>query len=199
MADSSTLLKEALQRFDALWREARECAVWEPDAMSLATVDAGGQPHLRTVLLKEADMRGFVFYTNYESRKGRDLEDNPRAALCFFWRTLRRQVMVEGKVARLSGEESDAYFASRVRASQLGAWASAQSQPLASREALQARLDALEEKYAGREVPRPAHWGGFRLVPDMIEFWSPLVGRLNERERYTRGADGQWRFDLINP
>jgi pyridoxamine 5'-phosphate oxidase len=199
MADTSALLQEALQRFDALWREAREQADWEPDAMSLATVDSSGRPRLRTVLLKEANASGFVFYTNYESRKGRDLETDPRAALCFFWRALRRQIMVEGSVARLSSEASDAYFASRARASQLGAWASAQSQPLASREALQARMDALEAKYAGREVPRPPHWGGFRLAPEMIEFWSPVAGRLNERERYTREEDGPWRVGLINP
>jgi len=199
MTDSSALLEEALQRFAALWREAREQAVWEPDAMSLATVDAHGQPRLRTVLLKETSAHGFVFYTNYESRKGRDLSTNPRAALCFFWRALRRQVMVEGKAVRLAGEASDAYFAARARTSQLSAWASEQSQPLSSREALDTRMEALEEKYAGREVPRPPHWGGFRLVADMIEFWSPVTGRLNERERYTRDGDGRWRFDLINP
>ncbi|MGH8161235.1 MAG: pyridoxamine 5'-phosphate oxidase [Gammaproteobacteria bacterium] len=193
------LLEEALARFNALWREAREAAPWEPDAMSLATADARGKPSVRTVLLKEATVRGFVFYTNYESHKGQDLAANPRAALCLFWRSLHRQVIVEGTVARLTAAESDAYFANRSRRAQLGAWASTQSQPLASRAELDARLDSLERKHAGGKVPRPPHWGGFRLAPDLIEFWAPGDGRLNERERYCLGADGCWTVGLVNP
>ncbi len=193
------LLEEALMRFRALWREARELAPWEPDAMSLATAGSDGRVSVRTVLLKEAAPRGFVFYSNYDSRKGRDLATNPQAALCLFWRGLRRQVMIEGRVERLGAEESDAYFATRSRHAQLGAWASAQSQPLAARAELEARLDVLTREYAGREVPRPPHWGGYRLAPALIEFWAPGDGRLNERERYTCDAGGVWRFGLLNP
>lgn len=167
--------------------------------MTLATVSAEGRVRARTVLLKQADSAGFVFYTNYASRKGEDLAAHPQAALCFFWRSLRRQVLVEGQAQRLSEAESNAYFAGRPRLSQLGAWASEQSRPLASREALEARLSALESRYAGRPVPRPPHWGGYRVVPDMIEFWAPGEGRLNERERYLREPDGCWRFELLNP
>ncbi|MGH8273039.1 MAG: pyridoxamine 5'-phosphate oxidase [Gammaproteobacteria bacterium] len=193
------LLEEAIARFNTLWQEARERAPWEPDAMSLATADAAGRPSVRTVLLKEATARGFVFYTNYESRKGRDLASNPRAALNFFWRGLRRQAIVEGTVGKLPSEESDAYFAARARRSQLGAWASAQSRPLGARAELEARFETLERKHAGGRVPRPPHWGGYRVTPDLIEFWTPGEGRLNERERYWTDADGGWRFGLINP
>ncbi|MGH8272232.1 MAG: pyridoxamine 5'-phosphate oxidase, partial [Gammaproteobacteria bacterium] len=154
---------------------------------------------VRTVLLKEAEPRGFVFYSNYDSRKGRDLAANAQAALCFFWRQLRRQVMIEGRAERLGVEESDAYFATRSRRAQLGAWASMQSQPLASRAELEARFDASEREYAGRDVPRPAYWGGYRLAPELIEFWAPGEGRLNERERYALGTDGVWSFGLLNP
>lgn len=193
------LLEEALTRFNALWAKARERAPWEPDAMSLATADAGGRVSLRTVLLKEAGARGFVFYSNYESRKGRDLAANPRAALCLFWRGLRRQVEIEGRVERLGAAESDAYFATRERRAQLGAWASQQSRPLASPAELEARLEALEHEYAGRPVPRPPHWGGYRLVPDLIEFWQPGEGRLNLRERYFLDEAGNWCCRLLNP
>lgn len=193
------LLEEAIARFNALWQEARECAPWEPDAMSLATADAAGRPRVRTVLLKEATARGLVFYTNYESRKGRDLAVNPRAALNFFWRGLRRQVIVEGAVGKLSTTESDTYFATRARQSQLGAWASAQSRPLTSGGELETRLEALERKHAGGKVPRPPHWGGYLVAPDLIEFWAPGEGRLNERERYICDEAGNWRFELLNP
>ena len=196
---NSGLFSEALERFRALWDEARAAEPWEADAMSLATADAGGRVSVRTVLLKEVSPAGFVFYTNYESRKGRDLAANPRAALCFFWRSLRRQAVIEGWVERLGGNESDAYFAIRSRRAQLGAWASAQSEPLASRAELHTRFEALEREYVGRPVPRPPHWGGYRLAPDLIEFWAPGEGRLNERERYTRSADGAWNFGLFNP
>lgn len=194
------LLDEALARFMALWREARERAPWEPDAMTLATASPDGRVSVRTVLLKEAGPQGFVFYTNYASRKGRDLAANPRAALCFFWPALHRQVTVEGAAAPLAAADSDAYFTGRDRLAQLGAWASAQSRPLASRRALEERLAQLEREHAGRPVPRPPHWGGFRLVPDLIEFWAPGRGRLNERERYWRdAATGDWRVGLVNP
>ncbi|MGA7965778.1 MAG: pyridoxamine 5'-phosphate oxidase [Gammaproteobacteria bacterium] len=196
----STGLHDALARFHELWNRARADEPWESDAMTLATVSAQGRVRARTVLLKRADETGFVFYTNYESRKGNDLETNPQAALCFFWRTLRRQVTVEGQVHRLDADTSDAYFATRNRRAQLGAWASAQSRPLAARTELEARLCELELQYAGQEVPRPPHWGGYCLVPDLIEFWSPGEGRLNERERYFLDPEsGNWQFELLNP
>lgn len=199
-SESQPLFAEAIERFTALWREARECASWEPDATTLATATEDGLVSARTVLLKQAGPEGFVFYTNYESRKSRDLAANPHAALCFFWAALRRQVIVQGRAVRLREAESDAYFAGRDRLAQLGAWASAQSQPLASHAVLKARLAELERRYEGRPVPRPPYWGGYRLVPDLIEFWAPGEGRLNERERYWRDADsGAWRFGLFNP
>lgn len=197
---SAPLHEQAIERFTALWEEARKSALWEPDAMTLATAAADGQVSARTVLLKQAGADGFIFYTNYASRKGHDLAENPHAALCFFWPALRRQVNVQGKVSRLDPAESDRYFAGRSRLAQLGAWASAQSQPLASREALAERLAALEQEYEGRSIPRPPHWGGYRLVPDLVEFWAPAEGRLNERERYWRDpASGEWRLGLFNP
>ena len=192
-------LREVLGRFQELWGQARFQEPWEADAMTLATVSTEGRVRARTVLLKQADTAGFVFYTNFASRKGEDLAAHPQAALCFFWRSLRRQVLVEGQAQRLSEAESDAYFAKRPRLSQLGAWASEQSRPLDAREALEERLRALEYRYAGRPIPRPPHWGGYRLVPDMIEFWAPGEGRLNERERYQRESDERWRFELLNP
>jgi len=192
-------LGEALERFHRLWDESRKSEPWEADAMTLATVSPGGQPRARTVLLKQADGDGFVFYTNYESRKGEDLAANPLAALCFFWRTLRRQVMVEGRVRKLDPAASDAYFASRHHLSRLSAWASRQSRALQSRAELETRIEELERRYAGTDIPRPAHWGGYVLEPDMIEFWAPGEGRLNERERFVRDADGRWRFELLNP
>jgi len=192
-------LHEALARFHELWGRARAEEPWEGDAMTLATVSPEGRPRARTVLLKQADEAGFVFYTNYASRKGEDLAAHPCAALCFFWRSLRRQVMVEGAVRKLDAAASDAYFASRHRLSQLSAWASRQSRPLASREELEARIGELERRYEGAGIPRPAQWGGYVLVPDMVEFWAPGEGRLNDRERYVREDDGGWRFELLNP
>lgn len=167
--------------------------------MTLATVSPEGRPRARTVLLKQADVAGFVFYTNYESRKGNDLAVHPRAALCFFWRALRRQVTVEGAVRKLEAAASDNYFASRHRLSQLSAWASRQSRVLDSREGLESRVNELESHYEGAEIPRPPHWGGYVLEPDMFEFWAPGEGRLNDRERYVRDADGDWHFELLYP
>lgn len=194
-----TDIGEALERFNALWAGARKSEPWEADAMTLATVSPDGQPRARTVLLKQADHDGFVFYTNYESRKGEDLAANPRAALCFFWRTLRRQVMAEGRVRKLPPAVSDDYFASRHHLSKLSAWASRQSRPLEAREVLDERIAQFEKQYGEGDIPRPPHWGGYVLEPDMIEFWSPGEGRLNERERYVRDADGAWQFELLYP
>lgn len=193
------LYAEAIDRFRTLFEQARaEAAVQEPTAMTLATVGANGRPSARTVLLKDADERGFVFYTNTGSRKGRQLTESPRAALVFLWPPLAAQVLVEGDVEPVSAAEADAYFASRPRLSQIGAWASEQSQPLDSRETLERRLDEYESRYAGQAVPRPPHWSGYRVKPDLIEFWRGREGRLHERDRYFRDAD-TWRHTMLNP
>ncbi|WP_435104695.1 pyridoxamine 5'-phosphate oxidase [Arhodomonas sp. AD133] len=196
---SASHLEAALSRFNA-WFEQAEAheAIAEPTAMTLATARADGRPSARIVLLKGVDERGFVFYTNTDSRKGHQLGENPHAALVFFWQPLQAQVLVEGEVAAVSDAEADAYFASRPRLSQIGAWASEQSRPLASREALEARVAEAEERFAGQVIPRPSNWGGYRVVPDMIEFWSGRDGRLHERDRFWF-EDGHWHYTLLNP
>lgn len=159
-------------------------------AVTLATASPSGQPSARIVLLRHFDADGFVFFTNYTSRKGRDLEANPRAALCFYWYWIEEQVRIEGTATRVSDAESDAYFATRPRGSQVGAWASRQSQPLASRAVLEARYHERDAEFAGRDVPRPPFWGGYRLVPERMEFWRAGTYRLHDRFAYTR--EGQW-------
>jgi pyridoxamine 5'-phosphate oxidase len=168
--------------------------------MSVATCGADGQPSTRMVLLKRHDGRGFVFYTNVGSRKGETLAANPRAALLFHWKPLRRQVRIEGPVEPVNDAEADAYFATRAREAQLGAWASDQSRPMASRRAFEARYRALAERYEGRDVPRPPHWRGYRVVPERIEFWTDRAHRLHERRLFTRDADGGgWAESLLYP
>ena len=191
---------EALKTFGALLQEATDSGDPEPTAMTVATADAQGRPSARTVLLKAYDSRGFVFYTNFDSRKGRQLAANPQAALLFLWKTLRDQVQVkiEGTVEPVDLAEADAYFASRPRPSQIGAWASLQSQTLASRETFEARIDAFEKKFEGVDVPRPPHWSGYRVVPEMIEFWYGASYRLHERQHYER-IDGQWTQRMLYP
>ena len=194
------LYAQALDTFASLLKEATEGGDPEPTAMTLATADAQGRPAARTVLLKAFDARGFVFYTNYESRKGRQLTENPQAALLFLWKTLREQVQVkiEGTVEPVSLAEADEYFASRPRPSQIGAWASIQSQTLDSRDTFEARITAFEKKFEGVEVPRPPHWSGFRVVPERIEFWYGARFRLHERHHYQR-VDGQWTKRMLYP
>ena len=170
-----------------------------PESMTLATADKDGKPSARVVLLKGFDDKGFVFYTNYRSAKARDLEENPRAALVMYWVGLDRQIRVEGDVQRVSAEESDAYFRTRPRESQLGALASPQSEVIESRDVLERRHDELEEEYEGREVERPEHWGGYRLKPKRIEFWQNREGRLHDRILYQRGADGSWTINRLAP
>ncbi len=170
----------------------------EPTAMSLATASAGGLPSLRIVLLKGVDAKGFVFYTNLGSRKARDLRENPRASLCFHWPPLEVQVRIDGTVETVPDEEADAYFATRPRISQLGAWASRQSEPVAASEDLALRLRELERFYEGRDVPRPPHWSGFRLAPLRIEFWRNRPFRLHDRDLFTREGDG-WRVERLYP
>lgn len=193
------LLREALARFDEVFARAGEKESSEPTAVILATADGAGRPSARTVLLKGVDERGFVFYTNSSSRKGRDLRENPRAALAFFWQSVFEQVLVEGAVEPVSDAESDAYWATRRRESRIGAWASDQSAPLASRAELNARYAEHEHRFAGAEVPRPPHWRGYRVVPERIEFWRPGDHRLNERDCYERTDGGGWRKFLLNP
>ena len=192
------LYREALARFEEVFARAGKSEVSEPTAMILATADAQGRPSARTVLLKGVDERGFVFYTNANSRKGRDLRENPRGVLAFFWQSVFEQVLVEGSIERVSDEESDAYWTTRRRESCLGAWASDQSAPLASRDELYARYAEVERRFAGGPVPRPPHWRGYRVVPERIEFWRPGDHRLNDRDCYQRSADG-WRRLLLNP
>ncbi len=184
----------------AAWLDAAIAAEHpEPTAMTVATATPDGAPSARMTLLKGLDARGFVFYTNYESRKGHELAANPRAALIFFWVLLERQVRVEGRVEQTSTEESDTYFHSRPVGSQLGAAASPQSQPVPDRATLEQRYAALEAEYAGGEVPRPAHWGGYRVIPEVIEFWQGRPSRLHDRLRYTRQFGGSWRIERLAP
>lgn len=187
-------------RFSVWLDEARaHPAISEPTAMTLATVDGTGQPHARIVLLKDHDGDGFVFYTNHTSAKGRELLAHPQAALLFYWMPLLRQVRVEGAVSIVSDAEADAYFASRARGKQIGAWASLQSQPLDRRETLATRVRTLEAQYEGRDVPRPAHWSGFRLTPSRFEFWSEGEYRLHERDIYTPDGSGGWALQHLYP
>jgi pyridoxamine 5'-phosphate oxidase len=194
------LYQEALQTFRTLLDEATRGGEPEPGAMTLATADDHGHIAARIVLLKGLDERGFAFYTNYDSAKAAQLECTHNAALCILWKTLRFgiQVRVEGGIERTSAAESDAYFASRPRESQIGAWASLQSQTLPERAQLDARVTEFERKFAGTAVPRPPHWGGYRVQPSLIEFWYGQRARLHERVRYER-IDGSWTKRLLYP
>ncbi len=184
--------------FDAWFAEAKAVEPNDPEAVALATSTPDGHPSVRMVLLKGHGPEGFDFYTNRESRKGAELSANPRAALLFHWKSLRRQVRIEGPVDVLPDAESDLYFATRGRDSQIGAWASDQSRPLANRDEFEQRCEEIRRRYDGQDVPRPPRWGGFRVTPDTIEFWSDRAHRLHERRLFTRTAGG-WTEGLLYP
>jgi pyridoxamine 5'-phosphate oxidase len=192
------LTRDPIEVFQEWLAEAEASEPNDPTAMCLATVDDAGMPSARMVLLKGIDQRGFAFYTNFESRKGLELAAHPQAALCFHWKSLRKQVRVDGTVERVSAAEADEYFATRARVSQIGAWASDQSRPLDSRATLEARVATIEARYAGHSVPRPPNWSGFRVVPNAIEFWKDGAFRLHDRIRFSR-ADLEWSSERLYP
>ncbi len=185
-------------QFSQWWDEAIASEIDEVNAMTLSTITTGGRPSARIVLLKGFDEKGFVFYTNYESNKGQQLDANPYASLVFFWKELERQVRIEGKCERVSPEESDEYFYSRPLGSRLGAWASPQSKVIEGREILDKNAATLLERYASGEVPRPLHWGGYRVVADTIEFWQGRSNRLHDRIKYSN-QDGAWTIERLAP
>ena len=192
------MASDPFQLFDEWFAEAKTSEPNDANAMALATSGADGEPHARMVLLKGHGPDGFTFYTNEQSAKGDQLSENPRAALLFHWKTLRRQVRVEGPVEDVAPAEADLYFATRGRDSQLGAWASDQSAPLDSRATFERRFEEVRQQFEGKDVPRPPHWGGYRVIPQQIEFWSDRPHRLHERRLFTRNCDG-WDEGLLYP
>ena len=205
MAEPSATLLESdvdphpMHQFKRWWDDAQSRGYPDSDAVTLATATRDGIPSARMVLLKDHDDRGLVFFTNYESQKARELTDNPRACIVLFWAQQHRQIRVIGTVAKASRDESEAYFRTRPRGSQIGAWASQQSKVLESRATLEAQVAHLEKTYEGQDVPIPPHWGGFRLTPTSVEFWQGRDSRLHDRLRYTRRADGSWRIERLSP
>lgn len=198
LLESETASDPMLQ-FEKWWQEALQADILEVNAMTLATVDAAGQPDARIVLLKGMDVAGFHFYTNYESRKGQQLEAHPQAALVLFWKELERQVRIKGSIERLAEAESDAYFHSRPRESQLGAVSSPQSQVITDRAWLEARYKQVADEFSGKEIERPMHWGGYRLRPASVEFWQGRPGRMHDRIEYKKDPSGSWFRQRLAP
>ncbi len=187
-----------LTLFGTWYAQAKKNEINDPDAMCLATVNARGYPSSRMVLLKDFDSKGFTFYTNYKSRKGQQIMETGQAALCFHWKSLRKQIRIEGQVIAISPDEADKYFASRHRGSQIGAWASKQSSPLQKREDFEMRIEKYKKEFEGSDVPRPPHWSGFRVVPDLYEFWKEMPNRLHDRIQFTK--DGKrWKKTRLYP
>lgn len=196
--NESTIAENPIQQFAAWFEQALSADLLDSNAMTLSTVNKEGVPSSRIVLLKGVDEQGFRFYTNYKSRKGTELAENPHAALCFYWAALERQVRIEGKVQKLSRDQSEVYFHKRPRLSQLGAWASQQSSEVASRQELESQFEEVKERFEGEEVPLPDFWGGYRLLPDRIEFWQGRRGRLHDRICYKRKSD-DWEVFRLSP
>jgi pyridoxamine 5'-phosphate oxidase len=196
--DADKMDADPYELFDSWFAEAKASEINDPDAMAIASVDSAGMPSVRMVLLKEVIPEGFVFYTNYNSRKSAELLATGKASFVMHWKSLRRQVRVCGRVSQVPAEQSDAYFSSRPRGSRIGAWASDQSKPLESRQDLQAAVAAAEARY-GDDIPRPPHWGGFLIQPDEIEFWADGEFRLHDRFRYTKSASGNWQAERLYP
>lgn len=197
--DERLIDPDPIKQFQSWFNDAIAAGVPLPEAMTVATATRNGKPSARVLLLKQVDETGFVFFTNYRSAKARDLDSNPQAALVFYWPELERQVRVEGKIARTSAVESQVYFQTRPRDSQIGAWASPQSEVISGRETLEQRFAELEQLYCDREVDCPEHWGGYRLTPARIEFWKGRAGRLHDRILYERAADGVWTIKRLAP
>ncbi len=193
------LEEHPIRQFEKWFNQSLDAQVFEPSAAALATADRRGRPSVRFVLLKGVDERGFRFYTNYDSQKGRELAENPRAALAIYWAPLERQVRVRGQVTKLAREEAEIYFRSRPKGSRLATWASRQSQVIASRQILEDEFARLQNRYPGEEVPMPPYWGGYLLMPIEIEFWQGRSNRLHDRFRYTRQPDQTWRIERLAP
>lgn len=196
--DESSVAADAIEQFTIWWNEAVNSNIHEVNAMTLATATKEGIPSARTVLLKDYDECGFVFFTNYNSSKGNELELNPYAALVFFWKELERQVRIQGSVEKTSSEESDAYFSSRPIGSRIGAWASPQSMVIENRKILEEKFELYTTEFNG-EIPRPPHWGGYRVMPAVIEFWQGRSSRLHDRIRYTKQSTGAWKIERLAP
>lgn len=195
----SDLFPDPIKQFEAWMQEALDANVHQPNAMTLATATSAGIPSTRVVLLKEVDDKGFVFFTNYRSQKGREMGENPNAALNFLWLPLARQIRVEGAVKKTSARTSDAYFRERPRGSQIGAWASAQSEVVADRKALEHAFEDVQQQFEGREVARPEHWGGYVLMPETVEFWQGRPSRLHDRIRYKKSGNEKWIIERLSP
>lgn len=190
---------DPFEQFRHWFNEAVSSEILEPNAMTLATINGEGKPSARIVLLKNLDDRGFTFFTNYDSNKGKNLDKNPWVSLVFLWGELERQVRIEGKVEKISAQESDKYFNSRPIGSQLGAWASNQSKVIPNRDVLDNKLKEITQKYEGKIIPRPEHWGGFRVIPNLIEFWQGRENRLHDRLCYTLQDNQQWKRERLAP